>query len=178
MNHRFCLIVRNARRPMRDGLGDHQPVVLHERHVRRLDRGVGAGDAHRDPDVGLRQRGRVVDPVADHGDDVALALQLGDRADLVCREHLGLEVEPEPSGDRSGDLTPIARQQEQSSNARARRSASSAAGTSGRSVSASAMSAEAARHTGHHATDLPVDGERGDPSAATSVRHVDARRAP
>ena len=43
-------------------------VAGHERDVGRLDRDVGAG-ADRDPEVGLGERGRVVDAVADHGDD-------------------------------------------------------------------------------------------------------------
>ena len=42
-------------------------VVADERDVGGLERDVGAG-ADRDAEVGLRQRGRVVDAVADHGD--------------------------------------------------------------------------------------------------------------
>ena len=63
----------------------------HEREVARLDRDVGAG-AHRDPEVGLRERGGVVDAVADHRDDPAVALQPLDDGDLVGREHLGDDV--------------------------------------------------------------------------------------
>ena len=45
---------------------------LHQRDVRRLHRHVGAG-ADGDADVRLGQRRRVVDAVADHRDDAALA---------------------------------------------------------------------------------------------------------
>ncbi len=85
--------------------------------MRRLDGRVGAGGAHRDPHVGLRERGRVIDAVTDHGHDMALALQVGDRADLVCRQDLSLEVEPEPTRDRFRDLTPVAGEQQKSSKA-------------------------------------------------------------
>jgi hypothetical protein len=37
----------------------------------------------------LREGGGVVDPVADHGDHPARALQTCDRVDLVARQHLG-----------------------------------------------------------------------------------------
>ena len=49
---------------------------------------VGAG-AHGQAEVGLRQRGGVVDAVADHGDRPALGLQPADDVDLVLRQHLG-----------------------------------------------------------------------------------------
>jgi hypothetical protein len=48
-------------------------VGAHEHDVGGLDRDVGAG-ADRDADVGLRERGRVVDAVADHRDPSALLL--------------------------------------------------------------------------------------------------------
>ena len=68
-----------------------------------LDGDVGAG-AHREAEVGLGQRGGVVDAVADHRDDAALALQVGDRVDLVGRQHLGdhvLGVDADLGGDRA-----------------------------------------------------------------------------
>ena len=45
-------------------------VARDERQVGRLDRDVGAR-ADRDPEIGLRERRRVVDAVADHRDDLA-----------------------------------------------------------------------------------------------------------
>ena len=56
-----------------------------------LDRHVGAG-AHRQPEVGLRERGGVVDAVADHRDHAALGLQPAHDRDLVLREHVGDDV--------------------------------------------------------------------------------------
>ena len=41
-------------------------IVGHQGDVGGLERHVGAGDAHRDPDVGRGERRRVVDAVADH----------------------------------------------------------------------------------------------------------------
>src|ERR1019366_4347594 len=49
---------------------------------------LGPG-AHRDPDVGLFQRGRVVDAVAGHGDDLAFALEQVHQADLVLWSDAG-----------------------------------------------------------------------------------------
>ena len=52
---------------------DIHRVTLHEDHVRRLHRDVRSC-ADRDADVGLGQRRRVVDAVADHPDDATFAL--------------------------------------------------------------------------------------------------------
>ena len=48
-------------------------IAFDERHVRALHRDVGAG-SHRDADVGLRERRRVVDAVAGHRDALAALL--------------------------------------------------------------------------------------------------------
>ena len=53
------------------GADDAAQVALDQRHAGALHGDVGAG-AHRDADVGLGKRGRVVDAVAGHGDDAAL----------------------------------------------------------------------------------------------------------
>ena len=66
-------------------------VAAHQGEVGRLDGHVGAG-AHRQPEVGLSEGGRVVDAVADHRDDPALGLQPADDVDLVLRQHLGHDV--------------------------------------------------------------------------------------
>ena len=56
-----------------------------------LDGDVGAG-AHGEAEVGLGERGGVVDPVADHGHDPTLVLQAADDGDLVLGQHLGDHV--------------------------------------------------------------------------------------
>ena len=58
-----------------DGGGDGGEVVVGEDHGGRLAGDVGARAAHGDADVGAAQRGRVVDPVAGHGHDLALGPQ-------------------------------------------------------------------------------------------------------
>ena len=63
-------------------------VALDERDGRALHRDVGAR-AHRDADVGLRERRRVVDAVAGHRDDAALALQALDGRGLLVGQHVG-----------------------------------------------------------------------------------------
>ena len=59
----------------RDGRRDVERVGAHQDDVGGLNRHVGAG-ADRNPDVRLRECGRVVDAVAHHGDLAALGLQL------------------------------------------------------------------------------------------------------
>ena len=62
-----------------------------QRDAGALDRDVRAG-AHRDADIGGRERGRVVDAVARHRDHAALAPQLLDHGALLIRQHLGLDL--------------------------------------------------------------------------------------
>jgi len=57
----------------RDGGGDVERVGSHQQNVGGLDRHVSAG-ADRDADVGLGERGRVVDAVSHHRDLAALPL--------------------------------------------------------------------------------------------------------
>ena len=70
-------------------------------------RGDGrAARAHRDADVGERQRGRVVDPVADHHDraQVRLRLERADDVELLLGRLLGVDaVDAEPLPDRLRD---------------------------------------------------------------------------
>ena len=54
-------------------LDELEQIVAEEHDVRGLSRHVRSR-AHRDPHVGLGQRGGVVDAVADHGDPLAGAL--------------------------------------------------------------------------------------------------------
>ena len=70
-----------------------------------------AGRAHRDPEVGERERGRVVDAVAHHRHRSVACLQLAHRLDLVLgqqpRPVLG---EPRVRGDRRGGTLVVARE--------------------------------------------------------------------
>ena len=65
-------MVRQRAAGQPDRVGRHPQVAAHEREVAGLDRDVGAG-AHREAQVGLGERGGVVDAVADHRDHAALA---------------------------------------------------------------------------------------------------------
>ena len=78
----------SVRRLSRIASAAAREIAAHQREVAGLDRNVGAG-AHGDAEVGLGERGRVVDAVADHGDDATLRLQPGDGGHLVGRQHIG-----------------------------------------------------------------------------------------
>ena len=81
-------MLRIVRRDRRTARAMPRRSPLTERDARRLHRDVGAR-AHRDADVGLRERRRIVDAVAGHRDDCAFRLQtLHDRG-LVLRQHVG-----------------------------------------------------------------------------------------
>ena len=84
-------------------------VGAHEHDVGGLDRDVGAR-ADRDPDVGLREGGGVVDAVADHGDLLALVLESLDIAGLVLGRDLGEHaVDAELVSDGRGRALVVAR---------------------------------------------------------------------
>ena len=53
-----------------DGGLDGREVVVGQHHVAGVLGDLGAAEAHRDADVGLLERGRVVDAVAGHRDDM------------------------------------------------------------------------------------------------------------
>ena len=67
-----------------DRVDGRAQVSRDESEVGRLDRDIGAG-ADRDPEVGPSEGGRIVDPVADHRDDPAVALQALDLGGLPLR---------------------------------------------------------------------------------------------
>ena len=75
-----------------DGGHDPREVVGEEHDVGDVAGDVGAAHAHGHADVGGAQRGRVVDPVAGHGDHLAVALQGPDDMVLVSRRHAGEHV--------------------------------------------------------------------------------------
>jgi hypothetical protein len=56
-------------------LDDGGEVVVSQNHVGGLFGDFGAGQAHRDPDVGGRQCRCVVDTVSGHGDDLPVGLE-------------------------------------------------------------------------------------------------------
>ena len=63
-----------------DGSDDRREAVVEQHDVGGLAGDIGAGGAHRHPDVGRPQRRPVVDPVARHRDDVAAGLQRAGRS--------------------------------------------------------------------------------------------------
>ena len=72
-----------------DGVDRGAQVAAHQGEVAGLDRHVGAG-AHRHAEVGLGERGGVVDAVADHGDDAGpRACSRRMTSTLSGGEHLG-----------------------------------------------------------------------------------------
>ena len=67
-----------------------------------LDGDVGAG-AHRDADVGLRQRRRIVDAVAGHRDALTLRLQPLDHGGLLVWQDVRFHaIDADRPGDRGG----------------------------------------------------------------------------
>jgi hypothetical protein len=54
---------------------DRGEVVVAQNHVGRFLRDVSAGDAHRHADVGLFERGRVVDTIAGRRDQMPAGLK-------------------------------------------------------------------------------------------------------
>ena len=91
----------------RDRVGRGAEVAGDESEVARLDRDVGAG-ADRDPEVGLRERGRVVHAVADDRDVVTRGLQLADDVHLLAGQHAGHDpVDADGRGDRGRGVLPV-----------------------------------------------------------------------
>src|SRR5690606_29882310 len=83
---------------------DRTRVVGGQHDAGRFDGDIGTrtdGDTH----VGARERGRIVDTVADHGDRVTSALQLADGLILLFRQDLGEHfVDAQLVGDGVGNL--------------------------------------------------------------------------
>jgi hypothetical protein len=70
----LCEIVEDAAPFLHSGF-DRGEVVVGQNHVGRFLRDIGAGDAHRHADVGLFERGRVVDTIAGHRDHMPAGLK-------------------------------------------------------------------------------------------------------
>ncbi len=60
--------------------------MAHQRNRRGFNRHIAAA-AHRDTDVRLRQRGRIVDTIADHRNLTTLALQTFNRIGFAIRQN-------------------------------------------------------------------------------------------
>ena len=67
------------------GGDDRGEIVVEQHHLRCLLGGLRALAAHRDANIGLFQRRRVIDPVTGHRDDIAIGLQGAHDAELVLR---------------------------------------------------------------------------------------------
>ena len=82
-----------------------------QREVGCLDGDVGAR-ADGKPEVGLGQRGGVVDAVADHGHDLARILQPPDLGRLALGQHVGeTSVDADFGGDGAGGALVVAGEQ-------------------------------------------------------------------
>ena len=93
----------------------NEPVEIapDERDGGALDRDARAG-AHRDTDVGLRQRRRIVDAVARHRDLVPLSLKSADDLGFLIRQDLGFNtIDTQLLGDRLRRRPIVAREHDQ-----------------------------------------------------------------
>ena len=61
--------------PFARSLFNSGKIVIRQNHIRRALGDVGTRDAHGDADVSRLERGRIVDAVAGHGDDIAQRTQ-------------------------------------------------------------------------------------------------------
>jgi hypothetical protein len=96
-----------------DHEGDAVQLVRHQRDARGVRGDVRSAQAHRDADVGRRERGSVVDAVADHHRARAGPHQLLDLLVLLLGEALGLDrVRADRHADALGHAQAIAREDE------------------------------------------------------------------
>lgn len=77
---------------MRHQPGQPAEIVGHQRDVGGLQRDVAARRAHGDAEIGPGQRGRVIDPVANHRHPAASGGQPGDPVALVLGQQFGLNL--------------------------------------------------------------------------------------
>src|SRR5207248_2121744 len=90
--------------------GQTPQIIVHERDGRAVDGDFAAGRAHRDAHVAGRQRRRVIDAVADHGDPVTAAFHLAHKLDFVLRETLADDfLAADLARDARGDRLAITR---------------------------------------------------------------------
>ena len=81
--------LRSAR--VTDENRDILQTISHQHDIRGFHRHIGASRAHRDAEVGNRERGRVVHPVADHHHG-AFLFQLADDVKFVLGEEFGVDL--------------------------------------------------------------------------------------
>ena len=75
------------------GGGDRGEIVVGQHQIGGFLGGLRALEPHGDAGIGALQRGRVVHPVAGHGDRVAIGLQRHDEAQLVLRAGAGEDID-------------------------------------------------------------------------------------
>ena len=162
------MIVRSVRRERRIASAAARRSPRDEREVGGLDRDVGAG-ADREAEVGLGERGGVVDAVADHRDDRALApAAVATTATLLGGQHLGdhrRRCRPRRRRRaRSRSLSPVSR-----TGAQAERLAARAIASAERRLDACRRRRAAARSAPSQATAIAVrPAARPRPSRAAS----------
>ena len=86
IRHELAQVVVHAA-TLFNGGDDTAEVVRRQHHVGRLLCHIGAGHAHRNANVRLAQRWRVVDAIADHRDNIAARLECRHQPELVFRRH-------------------------------------------------------------------------------------------
>ena len=64
-------------------IGDLRDVIRHESYVRRFDGRLRARNSHRDTHIGRGKRGRIIDAITNHRDQIAAFLQLPDHSHFV-----------------------------------------------------------------------------------------------
>ena len=67
-------------------------VIVGQHHIGGFLGHIRAGDAHRDANIGALDGGCIVDPVAGHGDHLAVGLQGIHDAHLVLRRNTGKDI--------------------------------------------------------------------------------------
>ena len=106
---RFCRMLRIIARLKPDGFLDAAQVAFDQRDAGAFHRDVRAG-AHGNTDIGGGERGRVVDAVARHRDDVPLLAQFADALVFVLRLDASFDfIDAELLGDGSAvrSLSPV-----------------------------------------------------------------------
>ena len=91
--HQVLLDVAEDPAPFFNSSHDRREVVVGQRHGSGFLGDIRARDAHGNADVGLLQRGRIVNAVAGHGHDVPVLLEGAHDAQLVCGRNARKDVD-------------------------------------------------------------------------------------
>lgn len=89
----YLSVLAKTSSALADALGQHRQILLQQHDAGRVLGHVDGG-VHRDADVGVAQRGRIVDAVAEVADRVAASSQRRDDGLLVQRVDLGEDRHP------------------------------------------------------------------------------------